>query len=207
MVVFDLDDTLYEELEYVRSGFKAVAGHLQRLGHRVASSRLGELHERGDRNPFLTVLQELGSPLTVNDLVKVYRNHNPDLELAAPVRRLLASWSRGGRTLGLLTDGRSDTQRRKIAALGLETVFDEIAVSEELGSEKPAEANYRHFETRFPGRPFAYVGDNLAKDFVTPNRLCWTTVGLIDRGNNIHPQDFESANSDHLPQHLVRRIA
>jgi putative hydrolase of the HAD superfamily len=30
IIVFDLDDTLYEEITYVRSGFKAVANYLSK---------------------------------------------------------------------------------------------------------------------------------------------------------------------------------
>ena len=91
--------------------------------------------------------------------------------------------------------------------MGLESWFSEIVISEEFGSAKPTEQNYRHFEQAFPSENFVYVGDNLAKDFVTPNRLGWTTVALLDRGENIHPQDWEQIELEFKPQFLVEKLA
>ena len=38
IIVFDLDDTLYEEITYVRSGFKAVANHLSK-NYKIETSK------------------------------------------------------------------------------------------------------------------------------------------------------------------------
>ncbi len=80
-------------------------------------------------------------------------------------------------------------------------------VSEEFGSEKPDERNYRFFEEQFRDRPAAYVGNDLRKDFVTPRRLGWITVCLLDPGNSIHPQDFENTPADFLPDYRIQSLA
>ena len=90
--------------------------------------------------------------------------------------------------MGLMTDGRSKTQRAKITALGIESYFDKIIISEEIGSEKPAEINYRNFMDLTDKTKFVYCGDNIKKDFVTANILGWKTIGLRDNGRNIHTQ-------------------
>ena len=52
--------------------------------------------------------------------------------------------------LGIISDGRSRTQRNKLRALGLDWIED-VVISEEFGSEKPCEANYLYFEKKYPG--------------------------------------------------------
>ena len=59
---------------------------------------------------------------------------------------------------------------------------------------------------RFPQGEFVYIGDNLKKDFVTANRLGWTTICLRDQGDNIHAQDWSSTDSDHTPAYTVLHI-
>ena len=60
-----------------------------------------------------------------------------------------------------------------------------------------------HFKTN----NYYYIADNLKKDFITPNKLGWQTVGLIDNGLNIH---VYSENYDLLayrPQHFIFQLS
>ena len=108
--------------------------------------------------------------------------------------------------LGVISDGRSLTQRNKIKALGLEGFFDVEIISEELGSEKPCIKNYEVVMNKYPERKiFIYVGDNPAKDFLAPNQLGWRTVCLKNDGRNIHRQDM-SLSRDYLPKYVVNSI-
>jgi putative hydrolase of the HAD superfamily len=99
-----------------------------------------------------------------------------------------------GNKVALITDGRSKTQRNKVEALGLQQYLsaEDVIVSEELGSEKPDVRNYNALVRKYPSDTFVYVADNTRKDFVTPNTLGWSTIGLLDDGRNIHPQDFNT---------------
>ena len=83
---------------------------------------------------------------------------------------------------------------------------DDILISEEFGCGKPDERCYRYFADRYPGAAFAYVGDNLNKDFVTANALGWTTICLIDNGRNIFSQQVEGPER-YLPQHSINDIS
>lgn len=205
--MFDLDDTLYKEQDFVRSGFNAVAELLKASGRQASLEELLALRAAGCQDPFATILARCGANVAKEDLVAAYRDHHPRLSLSMETSALLNNWRSSSRTIGLITDGRSVTQRNKIAALGLAGAFDYVVISEEIGASKPNELSFRSFESRYPGRELVYVGDNLAKDFVTPNRLGWTTVCLLDDGRNIHPQDFDVTPEDHLPQHCIQRIA
>ena len=125
--------------------------------------------------------------------MNVYRCHHPDIMLLDSVEDMLNKLKYQDVILGLITDGRSISQRNKIAALGLGRWFDEenIIISEEFGSEKTDERNFRYFMEHYPNCSFTYVGDNPKKDFVIANSLGWMTICLLDDGRNIHKQDFD----------------
>ena len=110
-------------------------------------------------------------------------------------------------TLGMITDGRSITQRNKFQALGLEQFIENenLVISEEFGSEKPSERNFMFFQDKYADAEFVYIGDNLRKDFITPNKLGWKTICLLDDGRNIHRQDF-SCPEEYLPNVKIHTL-
>ena len=199
IIVFDLDDTLCPERDFVLSGFRAIEAE---IGQPVFD-RLKELFDSDEKDAIGIVLRETNAPNSKESLIEIYRDHIPTIELAHGLHNLLTN---AKNPLGLITDGRSKTQRNKLKALGIEQVFDEVVISEEFGSGKPDERNFRHFERQFPDRTYAYVGDNLRKDFITPNALGWTTICLLNRGQNIHPQNFDEVPETHLPQFRIESL-
>jgi putative hydrolase of the HAD superfamily len=124
IVVFDLDDTLYPEIEYVRSGFRAVAFALEERFDVHAEEafallwRALQVHGRG--KTFDRVLEELGvhSRTAVRSLVATYRGHDPRIALPGESRAVLGRLA--DRPLYLVTDGHKAVQARKLAALGIE---------------------------------------------------------------------------------------
>lgn len=177
-VIFDLDDTLYSEKEYVRSGFKAVADY---LGGDYAG-RLWEMFEEG--KPAITcLLSELGLEEREAEALRVYRYHSPDIHLYPDVEETFAQLRSSGIKIGILTDGRPEGQRAKIKALGLEKMVDDILVTDELGGvqfRKPCDIAYRIIQRRWriPFEEITYVGDNPAKDFHAPRQLGMKSVAL-----------------------------
>ena len=204
VVVFDLDDTLYKEQDFLKSAYQEVAHNLERtyaLPCGVYEQMIG-WWQRG-KNVFEQVIRNYSLPLSVGDLLQMYRHHEPQIILDADTYGLLTSLVTVC-VLGMITDGRSLTQRHKIQALGLESFFcpSDILISEETGWQKPAEQPFRQFMDRYPEHIYYYIGDNPAKDFIAPNSLGWTTVCLLDNGCNIHPQDFNQP-SGCLPDHRI----
>jgi putative hydrolase of the HAD superfamily len=68
--------------------------------------------------------------------------------------------------LGMVTNGTGQTQRAKLAALGLEGLFDPLVISEEIGVRKP---DARAFELaiadwRIPAESVLFVGDDPVSD-------------------------------------------
>jgi putative hydrolase of the HAD superfamily len=186
-VVFDLDDTLYLERDYVRSGFRAVEKWVEaNLGvagfHQLAWAAF-EQGARGD--VFDRVLASLGVDATedvIARLVSVYRGHPPDITLAPDAEACLANLHRAVR-LAVLTDGPLESQRSKVEALGLAEWCDPIVFTAELGDGfgKPDMRAFQLIEGAVgcSGEELAYVADNPEKDFTAPSALGWSTVRII----------------------------
>lgn len=203
VVVFDLDDTLYKEVSFVESGFKAVALH---VGDISFAKKLVAWWSEG-KNALEFLINKYALQFSINELLYVYRNHFPAISLDESTTFVLDYLTDKGKIMGLITDGRLKTQRNKIKALGLSRWIAEenIIVSEEFGTAKPDSENYRFFMTKYPGKTYAYIGDNIAKDFIAPKSLGWQTICLKNNGQNIHTQNL-SASEEYLPNHTITNI-
>lgn len=174
-IVFDLDDTLYYELDFLKSAYKEIAQTISKNNFEPILEQMLNLY--ADNEDVFGYLS-LKYSFPKDDLLKIYREHFPEVNLRKEVREILDRLQNDDVKMGLLTDGRSLTQRNKIKALGIEKYFNKIIISEEFGSEKPDEKNYRIFLE--PGYEYYYVADNPKKDFITPNILGWHTVMIED---------------------------
>ncbi len=198
-VVFDLDDTLYDEVDYCRSGFEAVADFLVRV-HKVphASEDLCAAFCRqfdsGNREQtFDTALHELGvpsDPRMIAGLIRIYRCHMPKIRLPKDSRDTLTLLRRSY-SLAVLTDGYLPAQRLKIRALGIAGYLKCILYTEHLGrsSWKPSPVGFVKVLDALRVRPdqAAYVGDNAAKDFIAPNVLGMQSI-QVSRPLGLHDQ-------------------
>lgn len=202
VICFDLDDTLYKEIDYLKSAYKEIA---KTVGHPEAAGQMLEWYLTGE-NAFKKLIETYNLTVGIADLLKIYREHFPDIHLDEGVKEYLVRLKEDGVRLGLISDGRSLTQRNKIKALGLEGFFDIEIISEEFGTEKPCLKNYQAVMDMFPERKvFVYVGDNTAKDFVAPNQLGWRTVCLAQDKRNIHRQDM-SLEKEYMPQRVITNL-
>lgn len=206
VIVFDLDDTLYKEIDFLKSGYMYISKFLsEKYGIGNMYSSMLEMYKQ-KLNVFAELIEQNNLPLEVSDLVNMYRAHIPNICLAKDTKELLHRF-RESCILGIITDGRSQTQWNKFDALGLGDYFlrENVVISEEFGSEKPSVENYLYFQNKFENSMFYYIGDNPRKDFVAPNKLGWQTICLLDNGENIHSQDF-SVDSIFLPMHRVKEL-
>ena len=177
-IVFDLDDTLYYELDFLRSAYKEIAGYLSKENSDTLYQKMLDLYEdKKDVFGFLSSEYNCSK----ESLLKIYREHFPDIKLRNGVIEILELLKNENVRMGLLTDGRSLTQRNKIKALDIEKYFDKIIISEEFGTEKPHEKNYTVFLEN--GFDYVYVADNPKKDFITPKILGWETIMIEDNEN------------------------
>lgn len=195
LIAFDLDDTLYKEIEFVESAFNYISTRIGKsypeleTTEKLSAKMMDIFLSKGDALSYAR--QATRDTVEISVLLDWYRYHTPELSLSPSIKNLLTQLHSHGYVLGIITDGRSISQRNKIKALGLNQFInnDNIIISDEIGTSKPSEANYTYLTNKYPDfSEFTYVGDNITKDFVTPNRLGWKTIGIIDDGRNIHPQ-------------------
>lgn len=206
--VFDLDDTLYLEIDYVHSGIQHVKDLCLRLGL-IEVCQVGQKFEPNIKagTVISDLRQHLKLPITIEPtLLWAYRLHQPNIKLEQAVDETIEWARRSCKAVAILTNGRSITQRLKIAALGLSAM--PVFISEEYGEEKPSPTMYKAVEKSWPGCGYIYVGDNPEKDFVAANDLGWKTVCVSDKGSNIHPQQCNSnLNLRFTPQITINSLA
>lgn len=203
VIVFDLDDTMYNEISYLRSAYQEIAKKVDANKWEMLYAKMFSLYRCGEN-----VFQYISEQYSINgqELISLYRNHMPNIEPFKGVSTLLEEIKKADGKIGLITDGRSRTQRNKLEALGLINYLDEIIISEEIGSEKPNEANYKAIEKEFPDCIYYYVADNIRKDFIAPNRLGWESIGVIDNGLNIHFDGHLYMKNLYLPKYFVHSV-
>jgi putative hydrolase of the HAD superfamily len=87
--------------------------------------------------------------------------------------------------VGVVTDGYMLAQRKKLDAVGAESLFDTVVVSDEFGREfwKPHERPFMVARDQLGVgyHEMAYVGDNPQKDFAISARFPIHTVRIIRR--------------------------
>lgn len=189
--IFDLDDTLYKEIDFLYSAYREIAGWIElKFSLKGIYTFMLESYKK-ELDVFSFLIDTYNLPLAKVDFLSVYRTHRPDIRLDPETSKVLEGLKQDF-PLGMITDGRSITQRNKFQALGLEQFIENenLVISEEFGSEKPSEKNFMFFQNKYADAEFVYVGDNLRKDFITPNKLGWKTICLLNDGRNIHRQDF-----------------
>ena len=191
--IFDLDDTLFQEIDFLKSAYAHISSKISTIEQREIYNQMLEKYQKNE-NVFEWLVSEYRQALpemSVQWLLREYREHIPSIALSEATIAFMRIVEERKVPMGLITDGRSITQRNKLKALGIEHYFQDVIISEEFGSEKPDERNYLYFETKYPGMNFYFFGDNTSKDFIVPAKLNWTTVCIKNRGNHIHPQSLE----------------
>jgi putative hydrolase of the HAD superfamily len=209
-VVFDLDDTLYPESAYVRSGFRAVAEEAARrygVEAEEAYAELESMFESGVRgDTFDRWLRARGIGGGAADLVAAYRAHTPTIDPFPEAPPLLARLREQGYALGLLSDGEPAIQYGKLDAIGLRDAFDATLVSGELGRDawKPSPRGLLALAERLGVEPgeAVYVSDNPAKDFKAARAAGMRSIWVRRPGgvySHLEPESEDYAPDDQAP--------
>ncbi|MGN1239383.1 MAG: HAD family hydrolase [Paludibacteraceae bacterium] len=211
VIGLDIDDTLYNEIEYLKSAYREIVNFAYTITTEKSFTsnqvwqEMVTMYRRGE-NAFTWLNNTLKVQIPIHVYLSLYREHIPFLTLQQNIQNKLEEWTTQHHILCVITDGRVAQQCNKINALGLKrwVAPENILISECFGSEKPNEKNYTFFMNKFPDADqYVYIGDNPQKDFLAPNRLGWTTIGILDSGQNIHSQNV-LLESEYLPQRWVK---
>lgn len=187
IIVFDLDDTLYDERTYVESGLLAVASFgFENFGWDIELSfrhMTSTLNREGRGIIFDKWLIGNGNynKTLVKKCIQVYRHHEPKLRLHKEAAELLPSLI--GFPLYLVTDGHKIVQQKKIQALDLSPFFSRIFITHRYGihNAKPSTYCFTKIKERenCQWHQMLYVGDNPSKDFVNLKPLGVHTIRVL----------------------------
>ncbi|MGG0720046.1 HAD-IA family hydrolase [Robertmurraya massiliosenegalensis] len=213
--IFDLDDTLYCEHDYVKSGFKAVATELCSQSNysfsEVYHMLLDVWKNSGRGQVFDEVCKKINIETDISYLVDIYRNHVPKIQLYEDALKIISTLKEKNKNISIITDGNSHMQWSKIKALRLEEWFDYIVVTGDLGEEycKPHELPYKKTIKKLGLRAeqCVYIGDNPNKDFITARKLGMGTVRIIrDVGDHMNVKLSKDYEADRVIYSLLELI-
>lgn len=193
VLAFDMDDTLYEELTYVHSGFREVARSLAPILGKSAkflSAEMGELLDQlGRGKVFDALLDRYGkhSKRLVQECVRCYRLHEPEIHLHQAGEDCLNRFRH--LSLYIVTDGNKTAQAAKVRALDLESKVKKVFVTHCYGVRhaKPSPHCFQIIQKieNVPSSRIIYIGDNPAKDFVGIRPLGYRTLRVLTGPHSI----------------------
>jgi putative hydrolase of the HAD superfamily len=205
--IFDLDNTLYDSAQYYSGAFSEVAEY---LAGKYTQSRKN-IYEKLMRNwrentsmyphLFNDLLNELGIENEVKNIVEIFNNYNGTLELYPGTYSALEELKSRGFKLGIITDGTVHRQKRKIKSLEINSLFDSMVFTKELGHSKLTEVPFRKAldELKVFPEDSIYVGDNPHLDFKGAKAMGVKTVRILQG-------EFRHVPKDKYIDHEISKI-
>ncbi|MCP3988331.1 MAG: HAD family hydrolase [Actinomycetia bacterium] len=185
-MLFDLDDTLYLQEEWLSGAWVTVAEAAHALYHTdpgEVGSALRHIASSGtDRGRIIDrAMAKIGRPeVDTGPLVEAFRGHHSDTLTLDPETGALLDRLGAVLPIGLITDGDPTIQHGKLTSLGLTRVFDTIVCSDELGRQyrKPHPLSFLVAARQLGVSPsrVAFVGDRPEKDIAGAAAVGMTTI-------------------------------
>ena len=203
-VIFDLDDTLYPQEQFLRGAWDAVADAAAAFGVdrtgllRALRSVCAEGSDRGriiDR----ALLRVGADDVPVGALVDVFRSYRPARLTPFSGAADAVAIVRAAVPVALVSDGDPGGQRAKLAAVGLADAFDAVVWSDEHGREhrKPSPRPFLRAAELLGVAPadVVVIGDRPDKDVLGAHRAGMRAV-RVRTGEYRHAPDVEPAWRD-----------
>ncbi|AQQ71358.1 Pyrimidine 5'-nucleotidase YjjG [Limihaloglobus sulfuriphilus] len=212
-LIFDMDDTLYPEREYYRSGFSAVSRFMQEFYGMDATAAFdvmwNSFSEGVRKDIFNSAFIAAGiepDKQMVSRVLDVFRNHRPDISLPEDTRAVLDVLG-GDFRLAMLSNGYLPAQQYKLDALGIEERFAQVLFTEELGREfwKPSAKGFEVLLERLNHTPdeCVYIADNAAWDFAGPKSLGMPTIHVCSPERT---QDNRPPDESYAPDYRINSL-
>lgn len=215
-VIFDLDDTLISEKEYIKSGYHHISNILSDTIHidkEFIFTDLMELFETSPKKVFNRFYEKYDleySTKMVFELVNEYRGHYPNIKFYDDVLPCLSKLKKSGMKIGIITDGYAIAQHQKLRAVGADKYFDEIIVTDDFGRDywKPHSKSFELMRDRLEidFNEMVYVGDNPDKDFYISKIYPIKTVRIYRDGVHKDNCYLEEIREDFIIDNLISLI-
>ena len=210
--VFDLDDTLYLERDFVFSGYRAAAERIWRDFGVETEATLRWLFNSGRFGDNFTeafrILNLNFEPDYLLRLVEIYRTHPPRIMPCVDFP-VVDSLRAAGFKTGIITDGWKAVQSSKIEALGVASSFNSIIITDTLGGRefwKPSPEPFKRMLQNLDIAPeqAVYIGDNPVKDFIGAHGAGMKAIRIARRGG-VH-SDVLCQTPEHEPDAWIESL-
>jgi len=172
VLVFDLDDTLYDEVEFVKSGLNEISYFIDKPSS--YEYMLNIFNEEGSGKIFNKVIKKFNLDISLQKLIEVYRFHTPKINLPSESTELL-KYAVNFKT-ALISDGHYIMQQNKFNSLNLFNYIDYPIFTDFHHTSKPNKKAFEMVMSKFENEKYVYISDNPKKDFQAPNELGWVTI-------------------------------
>ncbi len=187
IIVFDLDDTLYEEITFVKGGIKAVSKFLENHIHEKSEliynelMRILKIQGRGDIFDRFLEERDIFSKKLLFKCIYIYRYHDTNIKLYKSASNFLEDNKKN--SLYLVTDGNKNVQSHKINSLKLDKYFKKIFITHRYGirNAKPSLYCFQKIKEKEKcnWKDMVYIGDNPNKDFISLKKVNAKTIRVL----------------------------
>ena len=227
ILIFDLDDTLYDRAEPFRKALEAAAGlHIEgdvRAWYGIYSRHSQEMFEANARGEITLeeshVLRirhaaaELGIHMTAEQEVayqRYYEKAQKDIVMGDTMKELLDFCCNAGVLMGILTNGPVKNQNRKVQTLGLEKWIpkERLFISEGIGFTKPDVDAFHYVEKALQVSPeeLCMIGDSYSSDIAGAMEAGWKTIWLDKNKTEIQNEKKAADLTVNTEEQLLKRI-
>lgn len=215
VVIFDVDDTLYDQIVPFEEALKASLPHASQelkkelkalyIRFRYYSDQVFHLTEEGTLSleemrvyRIQEALKDFEVSITKKEAEKfqqAYRDNQGKLEMKPEMASLIKELLAVDMMLGILTNGPTEHQKAKLDQLGLTNLISKetIFISGEVGLAKPSQAIFQHIETKLDktSEQFVYIGDSYENDVIGAKSSGWTCIWLNKYEKDIREESFQ----------------
>nr|WP_321292535.1 HAD family hydrolase [uncultured Trichococcus sp.] len=226
--IFDVDDTLYDQLEPFRRAFQK---HFSRFKDDVKIEELYKLSRKYSDEAFestgyeitnlrkmhiyriLKAFEELGIWITEEEALQFqldYEIFQNEIKLIEEFPQIFELLLQRRAKIGIITNGANDNQLRKIKQLGLEKWIapENMLVSEGAGVSKPSKEIFEAMERimGFSKNDVYYIGDNFDNDVIGATAAGWKTIWVNFRKHEEVNKDVSATYVVETPEELLRLV-
>lgn len=197
-LVFDIDDTLYSQMEPLLTACEESLGRKledPELFYRIFCKRSGEMFlfsesgqvsiEQSRIYRIQNTMKDMGIPFTTEQAVLFqtkYKDNQSRLHVSSVLTELLDKCAEKGIKMGVITNGPYAHQVQKFYTLGLDKWFsmDQLIVSAGVGVAKPDIRIFQMAEEKWgmiPEQTYM-IGDSLENDIQGARNAGWKTIWM-----------------------------
>lgn len=198
-IIFDMDDTLYDRSEPFRKAYEELFENKYPAPVRELyfscfwrGDEVFDAAQNGEMSMeeyyiyrFQKGFADKGISITAQEALQfqdMYSANQQKIEMSDTIKQLLDYCKEQGVVLGILTNGPTEHQGRKIRRLGLEKWVpqEKIVISASCGLAKPDKRIFEYAEQQMQlaGMEIYYVGDSYEKDIPGAALAGWKTIWL-----------------------------